>query len=142
MAVDIRVAGKFSGRIDRAALRRAALKALRAEGALPRTGLTIVIVGDAAIRDLNRRFHQVDASTDVLSFSGDEPSYLGDVVISYETARDNAHAAHWRIRDELELLVVHGVLHLLGYEDTSPRRRTQMWRRQAEILGRELKPLE
>ncbi len=142
MAVDIRVVTQFAGRVDRTALRRAAHKTLRAEGAPPRTALTIVVVGDATIRDLNRRFHQVDAPTDVLSFSGDEANYLGDIVISYETARENARAAHWFIRDELELLVVHGVLHLLGYEDTSPRRRTQMWRRQAEILGRELKPLE
>ena len=138
MAVDIRVSHPFSGRVDRAALRRVARKALRAEGAPSRSGLTIVVTGDAAIRDLNHHFHQVDAPTDVLSFSGDGANYLGDIVISYETARDNARAARWLIRDELELLVVHGVLHLLGYEDASPRRRAKMWRRQSEILGREL----
>ena len=138
MAVDVRVAHEFSGRIDRASLRRVARKALRAEERSPRRDLTIVILGDAAIRELNRRFHHVDAPTDVLSFSAEQENYLGDVVISYETARENAHAAHWRIRDELELLVVHGVLHLLGYADTTPRRRARMWRRQAEILGVEL----
>jgi probable rRNA maturation factor len=64
--------------------------------------------------------------------------YLGDIVISYETARVNARRVGWRIADELELLVVHGTLHLLGYDDRSPRARARMWKRQAEILGREI----
>ncbi len=138
MAINIRAAREFAGRLDRDALRRVARQALRAEKVSPRTDLTIVIVGDKAIRDLNRRFHQVNAPTDVLSFPASEDNYLGDIIISYETARENAHAAHWRIRDELKLLVVHGILHLLGYEDLTPRHRAKMWRRQEEILGIEL----
>ena len=64
--------------------------------------------------------------------------YLGDVVVSYEQARKQARAAGWRVADELELLTVHGLLHLLGYDDLTPRARKRMWKRQAEILGREL----
>ncbi len=68
-----------------------------------------------------------------------ERPYLGDVVISYARARVQARAAGWRIADELELLAVHGILHLLGYDDRSPRARKRMWKRQIEILRRAVK---
>ncbi len=64
--------------------------------------------------------------------------YIGDIVISYDRARVQARAAQWRIADELDLLVVHGVLHLVGYDDLSPRTRAKMWNRQQEILSREV----
>ncbi|MBI3915116.1 MAG: rRNA maturation RNase YbeY [Chloroflexi bacterium] len=64
--------------------------------------------------------------------------YIGDIIISYDTARVNARRVGWRIADELELLVAHGLLHLLGYEDHAPRARARMWRRQATILGRQI----
>jgi probable rRNA maturation factor len=134
MGIDVRVESGYSGRVDREALRRVARKALRAENASP-ANLTLVIVGDKKIRELNRQFHRVNAPTDVLSFASDQDHYLGDVIISYETARENARRAGWRLRDELQLLVVHGVLHLLGYDDTRPRARVKMWQKQREILG-------
>ncbi len=139
MSIEIRAEAKFSGRLDRADLRRVVRRTLRAEEVSPRESVTIVVVGDKMIRDLNRRFHHRNAPTDVLSFPSDEQDYLGDIFISYETARENARAAHWRIRDELRLLVVHGVLHLLGYDDLHPRARAQMWRRQEELLGKAIR---
>ena len=63
-------------------------------------------------------------------------SYLGDVVISYDRARVQARDAHWRVADELDLLVVHGVLHLVGYDDSSPDARKKMWKRQQDIFGK------
>ncbi len=138
MGIEIRTEAKFSGRVDRAALRRVATKTLRAERATARANVTLIIVSDARMCELNRRFHRRNAPTDVLSFPSDEPGYLGDIFISYETARTNARAAHWRIRDELQLLVVHGLLYLLGYDDLRPRARAEMWKRQAEILEVEL----
>ncbi len=105
--------------------------------------LTIYITDDSEIRALNRKFHATNAATDVLSFptprllrEGVERPYLGDVVISYERARVQAHAAGWRIVNELELLAVHGILHLLGYDDIKPGARKKMWKRQEEILRR------
>ncbi len=80
----------------------------------------------------------MDAPTDVLSFPSGTRETLGDIVISYETARANARTAHWRTRDELDLLVVHGLLHLLGYDDMNPRDRARMWRRQEKIVGRKI----
>lgn len=134
MAIEVDVAREFSRRVPKRRLKQVALNALASEGA-GRPGLTIAVRGDAAVRALNRRHLRIDAPTDVLSFSSDESGYLGDIVISYETARRNARLFNWPIRDELALLVVHGLLHLLGYEDSSPSARRRMWQRQEMILG-------
>lgn len=157
MSIDIRVRSGLSSRIPRDRLRRLAERTLRAEGV--RSPVTLYFTHNAEIRKLNRAFHATDAATDVLAFPGwsipvhptaqkrsarRAPSaardlgYLGDVVVSYEQARKQARAAGWRVVDELELLTVHGLLHLLGYDDRTPRARKRMWKRQAEILGREL----
>jgi len=141
MNIELRVHPKFAGRVVRARLARIAQKTLRAEKA--RAVLTIYITTDAEIRKLNRQFHATNAATDVLAFPM-QPNdalphwqhYLGDIIISYERARVQARKAGWCIADELDLLAVHGILHLLGYDDTTPRKRAQMWKRQAEILGR------
>ncbi len=119
-----------------ARLRRAVERTLRAEHA--RAAPAIYITDDAEMRSLNRRFHATNTSTDVLSFSAAGADYLGDVVISYERAQAQARAAGWRIADELELLAVHGTLHLLGYDDLRPRPRKTMWKRQEEILARKI----
>jgi probable rRNA maturation factor len=93
------------------------------------------------MRALNRQFHATDAPTDVLSFPTRAESrlikrlHIGDIIISYETARVQARDAGWRIADEIDLLAVHGILHLLGYDDLTPRARKKMWARQKEILG-------
>ncbi|HEX9074630.1 MAG TPA: rRNA maturation RNase YbeY [Anaerolineae bacterium] len=157
MSVDIRVRAEFSSRIPRDRLRRIAKRTLRAEGA--DSPVTLYFTSNSEIRKLNRAFHATDAATDVLAFPGwsvpTRPtakkhsfpraapaaragSYLGDVVVSYEQARKQARAAGWHVADELELLTVHGLLHLLGYDDLNPPARKRMWKRQAEILGREL----
>ncbi len=132
MPIFLRIHRQFSSRVNRTRLAHIAQRALRAEHA--RGAVTIVVTTDRAIRALNRQFHATDAATDVLAFPSLHAG--GDIVISYETARGNARRVGWRIADELELLVVHGILHLLGYDDHSPRARARMWKRQAEILGR------
>ena len=139
MDVEVRVQARFSSRVDRARLARAARRTLRVEQA--RAALTIYVTTDAELRALNFKFHATRAATDVLSFpmeqGTDRPRpYIGDIVISYDRARVQAKAAGWRIADELDLLAVHGILHLLGYDDLTPRKRNQMWKRQQEILGR------
>jgi probable rRNA maturation factor len=140
VGIEIRVHRKFSSRVNRARLARLARKALRAENA--NAALTIYVTTDAEIRALNRQFHATDAATDVLAFPMNaqgrsiERRYLGDVVISYDRARVQARSARWRIADELDLLALHGILHLLGYDDRMPRARKKMWARQEEILGR------
>lgn len=136
MQIQVIVPPKYARRVSHKELRNAAQRALAMEHPDADVDLSIVIVDDRAMRDYNKRFHQVNAPTDVLSFpSAMGENYLGDIIISYDTAKVNAQQAGWRVRDELQLLVTHGVLHLLGYDDTTPDARELMWKRQAEILG-------
>jgi probable rRNA maturation factor len=135
VAINVVVSPKYARRISQKELRAAAVRTLAAERTAVPVSLSIVVVGDRAMRDYNRRFHQINTATDVLSFSNPNVDYLGDIIISYETAKANARRAGWRIRDELQLLVTHGILHLLGYEDETESARLHMWQRQADILG-------
>jgi len=107
-------------------------------------GVTLVIVDDESIRQLNRAFRGIDRATDVLSFGicddsrfvvPDElPTYLGDVVISYDRASEQSTERGHSLEDELALLAVHGCLHLLGYDDATEEKRERMWARQRAIL--------
>ncbi|MCI0477570.1 MAG: rRNA maturation RNase YbeY [Anaerolineales bacterium] len=139
--IEIRIKPKFSSRVTRARLTRIARKTLHTEKA--NATLTIYVTDDAEIRKLNRAFHATDAATDVLAFPLEERErghlYLGDVIISYARARVQARRAGWRITDELDLLAVHGILHLLGYDDLTPRKRARMWKQQEEILGKAIR---
>jgi probable rRNA maturation factor len=77
------------------------------------------LVGDTAMRRLNRTYRGKDYATDVLSFPGEvtpEGHHLGDVVIAVPTARRQAATAGHPLRRELEILLLHGVLHCLGYD--------------------------
>ncbi len=133
MAIEVRTHKKISSSIDRKRIKRIAQKTLRAEKTS--ASFTIYDTTDSEIRKLNRQFHATDASTDVLSFPTEIESYGGDIVISYDRAKAQAHQAGWRIATEIDLLVVHGILHLLGYNDLTPRQRAKMWKKQEEILG-------
>ncbi len=125
---------------------RTAEKALRHAGQ-PRTwgnqpdaDVALLLTDDAQLRDLNRTYLGVDAPTDVLAFPGgdidpeSERYYLGDVVISVERATEQAQAGGHLLSAELQLLVVHGMLHLCGYDHADPQEKAEMWERQAEIL--------
>jgi probable rRNA maturation factor len=119
---------------------RAAQTTLARAHTSPIAGLTIVITDDDQLHQLNRNFLGIDAPTDVLSFpveeidpdSGEE--YLGDTLISYPRAVAQADAGNHTVQDELQLLVVHGVLHLLGYDHNEGEKQV-MWAIQSEILA-------
>ncbi len=109
------------------------------------TTVTLVITGGEAVRELNRIYRGVDALTDVLSFAAAEgpefvtpeemPPYLGDVIIALPVAEEQAAEEGRPIEDELTLLIVHGCLHLLGYNHADEAERTLMWAVQDEILA-------
>ncbi len=105
-----------------------------------RVELTLVITGNVQLRALNKQYRQIDAPTDVLSFGTEDDSpphqgrYLGDIVISYPKAKEQAKAGGHPIEAELQLLVVHGVLHLLGHDHYTPAEKAQMWQAQAAVL--------
>ena len=78
--------------------------------------VSVALVGTARIRALNRRYRGKDAPTDVLSFPGDAPGFLGDIVIAAEVARRQADEAGHALGTEVRVLALHGLLHLLGYD--------------------------
>jgi probable rRNA maturation factor len=102
--------------------------------------LSIVITDDRQLQDLNRQFLAVDRPTDVLAFPSGEmdpdtgSTYLGDVIVSFPQAQKQADAAGHSLEDEIQLLVVHGVLHLLGYDHHDGPGREKMWAVQTGAL--------
>jgi len=127
---------------DEGLLLKAAEESLRYAGASDEAELTIVIADDLHLQQLNRQFLGIDAPTDVLSFPAGEIDpesgrpYLGDVLISYPRAQAQAQADGHPVSDELLLLVVHGILHLLGYNHADRPGRAEMWDAQGVILSR------
>lgn len=109
---------------------------------LPKGELSILLCDDAFIQDLNAQWRQKDEPTDVLSFAMGEgedadltPDLLGDIVISIETAARQGEALGLTLDEEVRVLLVHGLLHLLGYDHIEPDDATEMRAREAELLG-------
>jgi probable rRNA maturation factor len=104
--------------------------------------LSIVLTDDAQLHELNRDYLDIDAPTDVLSFPASETDpetarrYLGDILISVPRATQQARAAGHELEAEVQLLAVHGTLHLLGYDHAEADDKTSMWKAQAEVLER------
>ena len=119
-------------------LRRAAERALRAAG---RVGgrVEITLVDDAEIRRLNRAFRGVGRRTDVLAFPLEilevPDGLVGQVVISLDAARRQSRQLGAPLALELQLLVTHGILHLIGYDDRDPVEAHLMHLREREILS-------
>ena len=114
-------------KLDRAALRRDVRKILALLGGGERE-LSLLFVDDEGIRKINRDYLRRDRPTNVIAFSlaeGDfgnvNPGVLGDVVISVETAAREAKAAGITIGDAILYLVLHGILHLAGYDHEGPK---------------------
>ena len=128
-----------------ALLERAAQAVLKQQKESPDVDLTIVLADDAHLHELNRDYLGVDAPTDVLSFPASETDgaeidpetgvrYIGDIIISVPYATRGAAKAGHLVESELQLLVVHGVLHLLGHDHAKPKEKAEMWKAQAEVL--------
>src|SRR5215216_1623241 len=121
-------------------LQQAAHAALEHESESSTSDLSIVLTEDARLQELNRDYLGIDAPTDVLSFPAAETDpetgsrYIGDILISVPRAQSQANAAGHTLESEVQLLVVHGVLHLLGHDHAQSEEKTRMWQAQAEIL--------
>jgi probable rRNA maturation factor len=109
--------------------------------------VSVLFTDDDFIADLNQQYRGEGTPTDVLAFpmmdfedAEDEiiipgmPNVLGDVVISLDTASRQAETNGVPLRRELALLLIHGTLHLLGYDHDDPQKEANMWARQEEIL--------
>ncbi|MGC8971106.1 MAG: rRNA maturation RNase YbeY [bacterium] len=79
--------------------------------------VNIVLTDDEYIKNLNRHYRGIDSATDVLSFSMDETQLWGDIYISLDTALRQAEGQGWDLEEEVKFLAIHGLLHLLGYND-------------------------
>ena len=141
--VEVQIAPDFAAVLSAAKYQAAAKATLHHEG---RSGLlTLVITDDKSIQDLNRHFLGRDAPTDVLAFAAQEEAgpfvaspeakeYLGDVIVSYPRAQEQAEQLGHPEEKEMNLLIVHGILHLLGYDHATPEEKAIMWSRQEAIL--------
>ena len=112
-----------------------------------RAELSLVVVGERAMRSANRRFFGISGPSDVISISqlDGEPfpaparaarpeKWLGDVIISFDAARLQAAEEGHSLQTELSILAVHGLLHNLGMDDATPRQRSRMMRKTLRIL--------
>jgi len=136
-AQNVRV-GLAAARVE--AIARAALGAERVREAM----LSITFVSNAAIARMNARHLGHRGATDVISFGfrdgGTPPTVVGDIYIAPAVARANAAENGVPVREELARLVVHGTLHVLGYEhpEGGARIESEMWKRQERLLARAL----
>lgn len=144
----IRIRIKTSQRkiaINKKAFARLAREVLRKKG-IKQAELSILFVGRQRIQALNKRFRNIDRPTDVLAFSMREgidadlhPEILGDVVICPEMAQRFAKLYKNDYRKELYLDLIHGILHLLGYDDSKPKKRKLMQKEQTKILRKTIR---
>lgn len=110
---------------------------------IPSSTLSLLLTGDEQVHQLNREFLDIDRPTDVLSFPAGEPMpgsagrprYLGDIALSVPYAQRQAAGRGHSLAAELQLLAVHGVLHLLGYDHARPEEKEKMWAAQAAVLA-------
>ena len=131
-------------KIRKIPLRKVARKILNVSGC-PEAQLSILIVDDSGIQEINRDYLEKDRPTNVISFAmqegeggGVQPDLLGDVVISAETAARDAGEAKTTFESELYFLLLHGILHLLGYDH---ERGTQAEAKRMEAREQEVFPL-
>jgi len=138
--IDIQIPADFNPQ-EIEYIEQAALQALQRGGSSAQVDLSIVLTNDEELRRLNLQFLGIDAPTDVLSFPAGEHDpetanlYLGDVIISLPSAQSQAEQGGHTIEDELRLLTVHGVLHLLGFDHAEAGDRDHMWLLQDAILA-------
>jgi probable rRNA maturation factor len=121
-------------------VREAVLATLAQEYGEGETGVTILLCDEATIRSLNHQFMGEDKVTDVLSFPAGDPTpgtenYLGDIAISVPVASAEAEKAQIPVNVELQLLAIHGTLHLLSFDHSESGERRSMWRAQIRILA-------
>ncbi|MBN1402072.1 MAG: rRNA maturation RNase YbeY [Anaerolineae bacterium] len=142
--ITVQVESDYEALVDSDLVQRVAEAVFAAEGQPAAAGCSVVIMGAEGIQALNREYRDVDEPTDVLAFAAlegerlawpeEEGLYLGDVLISYPTACAQAEERGETAAEELSLLIVHGCLHLMGYDHADEDERVRMWARQDEIL--------
>lgn len=147
--IGIRIESDYVGLVDEDWLRKLAESTLVMTGIKGPIEMSLVVAGDETVRELNRSYREVDATTDVLAFGFLEPGSpenkrfvtppdtrlnLGEVIISYPQAERQAEEHNHPLDRELALLVAHGTLHLLGYDHANPEAEQRMQAMEAKVL--------
>lgn len=138
--IEIEIDQNFSDQVEISDLQAVADKVLAITETSLESEIGLQIIEDAQMQQLNLQYMGIDSPTDVLSFpvpfqnpdTGNP--YLGDILISYPTAVRQAEAAGHPVAEEICLLLVHGILHLLGYDHLTTEDKTAMWDIQDTIL--------
>ncbi len=132
---------EWQAQIPRECWERLAHEALVRHGmSLATVDFTVYLVDRPTMREYHRRYRGESRDTDVMAFPAQTPDpetkrlYLGDVLVCYPVAQDQARQAGHGVGEELCLLMVHGLLHLLGYDDEDPAARSRMWQVQKDLL--------
>jgi probable rRNA maturation factor len=148
--MSIEISNESGRAVDETALLDVARHALDELGVNPMAELSVLIVDQPYMAELNHRWMGKQGPTDVLAFPMDEldadrgpgvdaaepePALLGDIVLCPEVAERQAVAAGHSTDDEIHLLTVHGVLHLLGYDHAEPDEEREMFGLQDRLLG-------
>ena len=145
--IDLSSAKKFRTQVDLNRLEICLHATLEKLGYAQDEAVTLKLTDNRAIHKLNKTYRNVDAPTDVLSFENDylDPEsglhFLGDIVISIEKAQEQAANNEHPLQQEVEMLFVHGVLHLCGYEHAEEDEYAEMSCLQDKILKEMNNPL-
>ena len=123
-------------------IRTAVTETLRFEEVRTKSSVNVLLTDDVQLQELNNAYRGIDKPTDVLSFAAgdampgmEEDLHLGDIAISVPYAERQAYEGQYSLKSELQLLAVHGTLHLLGYDHIDPEDKVDMWSVQASILA-------
>ena len=149
MEIDVLIEESLETSLEVDWLRGVAEQVLSAENVSPRVEMGLVIASAERVRKLNRDYLGSDEPTDVIAFAmlpdegesspfvspPDGMKHIGEVIISYPQALRQAEEQGHSVEKEITILVIHGVLHLLGYEDEEPELKHRMAAREAEILS-------
>lgn len=149
MEINVLVDDELEGKLDTSWLRHVAEEVLLALGVSNNAELGLFIATGERVKKLNRDYLGRDEPTDVLAFSaseemGNHPTFvqppdgvlhLGEVIISYPQAVKQAAEYKHSVKEEILLLIIHGVLHLLGYEHDRPELELRMRAREKEVMN-------
>jgi len=146
--ISIHIEQNFRDCIDKQWMRKIAQQILQAESVTPPYEISIAFTDSETVQKLNRDYRGIDEPTDVLSFymlpqeknessfilPPDGVTHLGEVIISYPQAAEQAKEQGHPMKQELALLIIHGILHLLGYDHEQPEEEAKMRVREKELL--------
>ncbi len=146
--IGIHIEKKFQSHIDAEWARNRAREVLEAESITPPYEMGLVFTDSETVQRLNRDYRGIDGPTDVLAFymlpqqgagadfvsPPDDVTHLGEVIISYPKAVEQAKEQGHSTEQELTLLIIHGILHLLGYDHEKPEEEARMKAREGELL--------